>query len=457
MSHNSPIPPANKAPVLSVSQLNQRARQLLEDIFAQVVVEGEISNLARPASGHLYFTLKDSNAQVRCAFFRHNAVRCRQQLSNGVMVKATGKVSLYEGRGDFQLIIEQIEAAGEGALRAAYEALKLKLQNEGLFASVRKQKLPTFPQRIAVVTSPTGAVIRDIISVFERRAPQVQLVLVPTSVQGKEATEQIINALQLAERGNFDAIILARGGGSLEDLWCFNEESLARIIANCQTPIVSAIGHETDISISDFVADVRAPTPTAAAELLAPERIALLERIAFLQQQLLRRMQQQIYARQQGVNAFQARLRHPRERLEQITLRLDELSHRLTLAIEQEFGSCQQQLMLAHSKLQAQHPGRELHRNQQGLQQLQQQLKRAMHELLQHKKHQTQHAMHSLNLVSPLQVLERGYSILLDQHSKVIRNSNQLQAGDKLQAKLASGSLELQVTEAIPATISNNI
>ncbi|WP_286785924.1 exodeoxyribonuclease VII large subunit, partial [Pseudomonas sp. UBA3153] len=252
--------------ILTVTQLNGRARLLLEDVFAQVWVEGEISNLAKPASGHLYFTLKDSTAQVRCALFRQNALRVRQALRDGLAVRVRGKVSLFEGRGDYQLILDSVEPAGDGALRLAFEALKGKLGDEGLFAAERKVALPAHPQRIGIVSSPTGAVIRDIISVFRRRAPQVALTLVPTAVQGREATAQIVRALQLADAQGFDALILARGGGSLEDLWCFNEEAVARAIDACVTPIVSAVGHETDVSIADFVADVRAPTPSAAAE-----------------------------------------------------------------------------------------------------------------------------------------------------------------------------------------------
>ena len=252
--------------VLSVSQLNNRARLLLEDVFAGIWVEGEISNLARPASGHIYFTLKDSQAQVRCALFRQNAARVRQALRDGLAVKVRGKVSLFEGRGDYQLILDAVEPAGDGALRLAFEALKEKLGAEGLFSTERKIALPAHPKRIGIVTSPTGAVIRDIISVFRRRAPQVELNLIPTAVQGREATAQIVRALQRADAQGYDALILARGGGSLEDLWCFNEEAVARAVAACVTPIVSAVGHETDVSIADFVADVRAPTPSAATE-----------------------------------------------------------------------------------------------------------------------------------------------------------------------------------------------
>ena len=245
--------------VLSVSQLNARARQLLEDVFPRIWVEGELSNLARPSSGHLYFTLKDDRAQIRCALFRQHAARLKVAMKDGLQVRARGRVSLYEGRGDYQLIVDSIEPAGDGALRQAFEALKAKLQAEGLFEQSLKRPLPAHPQRIGIITSPSGAAVRDIISVFQRRAPFIELVIAPSAVQGREAAPQLVRALQQADRAGFDALIISRGGGSLEDLWPFNEEMVARAIADCQTPIISAVGHETDISISDFVADVRAP------------------------------------------------------------------------------------------------------------------------------------------------------------------------------------------------------
>ena len=303
--------------VLTVSQLNGRARVLLEDVFSNIWVEGEISNLARPASGHVYFTLKDSGAQVRCALFRNNAARVRQALKDGLAVKVRGKVSLFEGRGDYQLILDTVEPAGDGALRLAFDALKEKLSAEGLFSPERKVALPAHPQRIGIISSPTGAVIRDIISVFRRRAPQVELTLIPTAVQGREATAQIVRALKLADARGFDALILARGGGSLEDLWCFNEEAVARAIDACVTPIVSAVGHETDVSIADFVADVRAPTPSAAAELLAPDSSDLQRRIDSLHRRLVMRIRDRLMRDRLRLDGLARRLRHPGERLRQ--------------------------------------------------------------------------------------------------------------------------------------------
>lgn len=438
-----PTNPASE--ILTVSQLNQRARQLLEDVFPRIWVEGEISNLARPASGHLYFTLKDAQAQVRCAFFRQNAARTRQIIENGTLVKVAARVSLYEGRGDYQLIVEQLEAAGEGALRAAFEALKQQLLAEGLFDQQRKKDLPKYPRRIAVVTSPTGAVWQDILSVFARRAPQVALTQVPTAVQGKEATAQIVQALKLADRGQFDAIILARGGGSLEDLWCFNEEIVARTIADSITPIVSAIGHETDISISDFVADVRAPTPTAAAELLAPERQALLQRIDYLQQRLQRRLSDRLKTLNQQLHGLNARIRHPKQRIEQSMQRLDELELRLTRACTQLLQNNQQQVKLWQARLQTQHPQALLNQQQQRLTHHQQALAKSMTALLSTEQKKLQSVAQALHLVSPLATLDRGYSILRDKNQQVIRSSQQVRSGQQLQAHLAEGQLRIQV------------
>lgn len=438
-----PTNPASE--ILTVSQLNQRARQLLEDVFPRIWVEGEISNLARPASGHLYFTLKDAQAQVRCAFFRQNAARTRQIIENGTLVKVAARVSLYEGRGDYQLIVEQLEAAGEGALRAAFEALKQQLLAEGLFDQQRKKDLPKYPRRIAVVTSPTGAVWQDILSVFARRAPQVALTQVPTAVQGKEATAQIVQALKLADRGQFDAIILARGGGSLEDLWCFNEEIVARTIADSITPIVSAIGHETDISISDFVADVRAPTPTAAAELLAPERQALLQRIDYLQQRLQRRLSDRFKTLNQQLHGLNARIRHPKQRIEQSMQRLDELELRLTRACTQLLQNNQQQVKLWQARLQTQHPQALLNQQQQRLTHHQQALAKSMTALLSTEQKKLQSVAQALHLVSPLATLDRGYSILRDKNQQVIRSSQQVRSGQQLQARLADGQLRIQV------------
>lgn len=442
--------------VLSVSQLNNRARLLLEDVFGGIWVEGEISNLAKPASGHIYFTLKDSQAQVRCALFRQNAAKVRQALRDGLAVKVRGKVSLFEGRGDYQLILDTVEPAGDGALRLAFEALKEKLSAEGLFASERKVALPSHPKRIGIVSSPTGAVIRDIISVFRRRAPQVELTLIPTAVQGREATGQIVRALQLADRQGFDALILARGGGSLEDLWCFNEESVARAIDACATPIVSAVGHETDISISDFVADVRAPTPSAAAELLAPDSSELVQRLHSLQRRLIMRIQAHLERAHLRLDGLRRRLRHPGERLHQHAQRLDNLEMRLTRAFERQLNNRRERLERLHNRLTGQHPERSLQLLEQRLSNLAERLQRSMREGLKQRHLQLQSQVHTLHAVSPLATLGRGYSILLDERGRAIRKAADTHPGQRLKARLGQGELDVRVEDnhIQPATLS---
>ncbi|WP_417661244.1 exodeoxyribonuclease VII large subunit [Pseudomonas sp.] len=442
--------------VLSVSQLNNRARLLLEDVFGGIWVEGEISNLAKPASGHIYFTLKDRQAQVRCALFRQSAARVRQELRDGLAVKVRGKVSLFEGRGDYQLILDTVEPAGDGALRAAFEALKEKLSSEGLFAAERKVALPSHPKRIGIISSPTGAVIRDIISVFKRRAPQVELVLIPTAVQGREATGQIVRALQLADKQQFDALILARGGGSLEDLWCFNAEVVARAIDACSTPLVSAVGHETDVSISDFVADVRAPTPSAAAELLAPDSSELVQRLSNLHRRLVLRLQSRLERERLRLENVSRRLRHPGERLRQQAQQLDDLEMRMQRAFQQQLNSRKDRLAYLDKRLISQHPGRSLQLLRQRLDSFAERLPRAINDALRQRRVQLQSQMKTLNAVSPLETLGRGYSILLDENNRVIRKAVDTQPGQRLKARLGEGELAIRVEDnhITPTTLS---
>ena len=433
--------------VLSVSQLNNRARLLLEDVFAQVWVEGEISNLARPASGHVYFTLKDGQAQVRCALFRQNALRVRQALRDGLAVRVRGKVSLFEGRGDYQLILDSVEPAGDGALRLAFEALKGKLSDEGLFAAERKRPLPSHPRRIGIVSSPTGAVIRDIISVFRRRAPPVELTLIPPAVQGREATAQIVRALQLADRQGYDALILARGGGSLEDLWCFNEEAVARALAGCATPTVSAVGHETDVSICDFVADVRAPTPSAAAELLAPHSADLQQRLAVLERRLQLCMRQHLHREQLRLEGLLRRLRHPGERVQQLALRVDDLERRLHQALQRRLEQSRERLLRLEHRLASRHPGRQLALLRQRLDSLAERLPRATLAGLRQRRLQLAALAQTLQVVSPLATLGRGYSILLDEQGHAIRDARQTHVGQRLEARLGEGRLSVRVED----------
>lgn len=442
--------------VLTVSQLNARARSLLEEVFPRIWVEGELSNLSRPSSGHMYFTLKDSKAQVRCALFRQHAARVRMDLRDGLLIRARGRVSLYEGRGDYQLILDSIEPAGDGALRQAFEALKATLQAEGLFDADRKRALPTHPRRIGVITSPSGAAVRDIISVFGRRAPFVELVIVPTPVQGHDAAPQIVKALQLADRSGFDALIMARGGGSLEDLWPFNEETVARALHACVTPTVCAVGHETDVSISDFVADVRAPTPSAAAELLSPDQQAMLVQLERVQRQLRQCMRAQLSREQASLDNLRKRLRHPGERLAQQAQKLDDLELRLRRAQMQQQLRFTQRFERLQSRLQSQHPGQMLTLLRQRLEHLDQRLPRAMHQSLEFRRQQLGTQSQTLHLVSPLATLGRGYSILLDEHGRAVRSHTDAQPGQRLEARLSDGRLAVRVEAdlATPHTLS---
>ena len=431
--------------VLTVSQLNARARSLLEDVFPRLWVEGELSNLSRPSSGHLYFTLKDDKAQVRCALFRQHAQRVRMDLRDGQLVRARGKVSLYEGRGDYQMILDGLEPAGDGALRQAFEALQAKLQAEGLFATERKRPLPTHPRRVGVVTSPSGAAVRDIISVFQRRAPFVELVIVPTPVQGRDAAPQIVRALQLADRAGFDALIMARGGGSLEDLWPFNEEVVVRALSACQTPTVCAVGHETDVSISDFAADMRAPTPSAAAELLSPDQRTMLLQVERAHRQLQLCMRERLKREQACIDNLRKRLRHPGERLAQQAQRLDDLELRLKRAQTHRLTQLHHRMDRASARLQARHPGQQLALLRQRLEPLTGRFPRAMKLRLTQTRRQFDGLVQTLHLVSPLATLGRGYSILLDQRGQAIRSHRDARVGQSLEARLSDGRLTVRV------------
>ena len=327
---------------LSVTELNHQARHLLESSFMQVWVEGELSGFSRPSSGHWYFSLKDRKCQIRCAMFRGMNQRIRTPPREGDQVRIRGKVSLYENRGDFQIIAEHLEPAGLGALQQAFEALKRKLQQEGLFAPARKKPIPALPLHIGVVTSPTGAAIHDILTVLERRFPAIAVTVYPTVVQGLSAAGDIIAAIQAAQaHGKADVLIIGRGGGSLEDLWCFNDEAVARAIAACPLPTVSAVGHESDVTIADLVADERAATPSAAAELVVPDRRDVAERVRTLHDRLQTHVTRRLQNARQRVDALVAsRAFHaPTRRLDQYRQRLDTLVNRLerggTRAVEQ--------------------------------------------------------------------------------------------------------------------------
>ena len=419
---------AETGEVLSPSQLNTLARDLLEGAFPTVWVEGELSGVSRPASGHLYFCLKDARAQVRCAMFRPKAGWLKFAPREGVRVLARGRLTLYEARGDYQLVLDHMEEAGEGALRRAFEELKAKLAAEGLFDAARKRPLPAYVRRLAVITSPSGAAVRDVLSVLGRRFPLLEVHVLPTLVQGSAAAAQIVAMLQrAAASGRYDVVLLARGGGSLEDLWAFNDEALARAIAASPVPVVSAIGHETDFSLSDFAADLRAPTPSAAAELLVPHADDLRRRLRALAQRM--------------VSTHRARMRHAMQRADRASLRLQALrpqarlqllARRQAEALRRLHGAWARRIERERARLRREaaglrgtHPSRRLATDAQRLRGL----------------------ARSLSAISPLATVARGYTILQHPDGRVVRSVADAAPGDALDARVTDGTLKLRVLD----------
>ena len=439
--------------VLSISQLNSEVSQLLNQGFAAVWVEGEISNFTRASSGHLYLTLKDAGAQVRCALFKGNAMRLKLNPRNGLKVVARGKIGLYEPRGDYQMVLDTMEEAGEGALQRQFEALKQQLQAQGLFADAHKQALPSFPRAIGVVTSPTSAAIRDIINVLKRRCPQIPVLVYPVLVQGEGAKEQIAQAIAQADREQrCEVLIVARGGGSLEDLWAFNEEIVAQAIYQCSLPIISGVGHEIDFTIADFVADQRAPTPSAAAELVSPDMQALQQRVQQLKLQLWRFQQRQLQRAQQHVQQLSQRLnqQRPTQKLQQKAQRLDELDLRLNAALQRRLQ--QQTLRLNHLQtlLQQRSPQRQLQQQYAQLERLQTRLQRALQQRMDKAHSRFVLQVSKLKTLSPLATLERGYSITQNAQGHVITQAAQVSIGDTLITRVAQGQIESVVTKIQP-------
>ena len=436
--------------ILTPSSLNRLVRDLLGDALPQVWIEGELSNVARPSSGHLYFTLKDSGAQVRCAMFKPRAAALRFRPADGVQVLLRAKVGLYEPRGEFQLVAEYMELAGEGALQREFEQLKARLDAEGLFEPTRKRALPLHARRIGVITSPTGAAVRDVLSVLARRWPLADVEVLPVPVQGREAPPAIVSMLRRASAsGRYDVLLLTRGGGSLEDLWAFNEEAVARAIHASAVPVVSAVGHEIDFSIADFVADLRAPTPSAAAELLVPDAVAVERHLQQLQQRINTLQQRQLQALAQRLDHLQARLQaqRPQARLARDQERLLHLQRRLASVVREHSQQRQHRLDRLHARLLAQHPSNRLSLLARRLAEQDQRLRRGITVLLERQQTRLRHAGHALNAVSPLATLERGYAILFDAHGQVLRSARDVATGTSLRARLADGELPLRVSE----------
>ncbi len=441
--------PAGRQLVYSVSRLNREVRDLLDHGFPPIWVEGELSNLSRPASGHWYFSLKDARAAVRCAMFRQRNMLLRFRPEEGLRVLVRARVSLYEPRGDYQLIVEHMEPSGEGALRQQFEALKARLQAEGLFARERKRALPAFPRRIGVVTSPSGAAIRDILHVLRRRYPPAEVVLYPVPVQGEQAPQQIARAIGLAgDRAECDVLIVTRGGGSLEDLWAFNDEAVARAIAACPIPVVSGVGHEIDFSIADFVADQRAPTPSAAAELVTPAAAEILETLDRLRQRLALAQHVRLQQRSQVLRGLGRRLAqcHPGRRMSERMQRLDELEQRLHRSALRALEARRGAVATLRARLDARTPSHRLERLQQQLQHLRRRLLQAQRNQLAEAGRRLAQATRALDTVSPLATLERGYAIarrLPD--GAVLRQADMVAPGDPVSVRLARGELDCEV------------
>ncbi|HEY8098655.1 MAG TPA: exodeoxyribonuclease VII large subunit [Methylobacter sp.] len=437
--------------IITVTQLNRATSQLLAEHFLSVLVEGELSNLTTPSSGHIYFTLKDANAQVRCAMFRTQQRRLTFKPENGKQIIVRAQVSLYEPRGDYQLIVEHIEEAGDGALRRAFDALKLKLSEQGLFDASHKQPLPTLPRAIGVITSPSGAAIRDILTVLQRRFTAIPMIVYPVAVQGDNAKHEIAKAIATANRlKQCDVIILGRGGGSLEDLWAFNEELVARAIYDSEIPIISAVGHETDFTIADFVADLRAATPSAAAEHASPDQQQWLSRFVYLESRLQQQLQRKLHQKQQTLDWLSQRLQqqHPGQKLARNAKRMDELEARLKQAMHTKLRHLAGSVEAKTAQLWQHNPAVTINSHKQRQEYLSRRLVAATAHKLEQLKQRLLNSSQTLHAVSPLATLNRGYAMAINPSTgDIIRSVEQISVGDIVQTRLAHGRFTSQVKD----------
>ncbi|WP_095499976.1 exodeoxyribonuclease VII large subunit [Paraferrimonas haliotis] len=438
-----------RPPLLSVSQLNRQVRQLLEGQIGRIWLTGEISNFAAPASGHWYFSLKDSKAQVRCAMFKGRNQRVSFIPKNGQQVTVQADLSLYEPRGDYQLIVGNMVDSGAGALKQQFDELKAKLAAQGLFSTEHKQALPR-PKRLGVITSPSGAAIRDVLHVLERRAPAMEVVIYPAQVQGELAAKQLIHAIERAnQRNEVDALLLTRGGGSLEDLWCFNDEQLAHAIFNSALPVVSAVGHEVDVTIADFVADVRAPTPSAGAEMLSGDSLAQLQQLASLGQRLRQSMAALLYSKQQRSQQYRYRLdkHHPSRQLDLLKQQFDETGFRLHTNLSKQLQTRQQHIeRLGHRLFQAT-PAQRVALDLAKTEQLQGRLHNALNTVLNNHTQRWQSLASQLNAISPLATLERGYSISRNAQHTIVTKVDQVTIDEPMSVQVSDGVISATVNQ----------
>ena len=436
--------------VFTVSELTVRLKATLEEAFPAVWVEGEISNLRTPGSGHAYFTLKDEGAQLSAVLFRGRGRRVRFDLEDGMQVLAFGGLDVYAARGQYQLVVEMMEPKGLGALQLAFEQLKRKLEAEGLFDEGRKRPLPAFPRVIGVVTSPTGAAIRDILNIIGRRFGDLRILIAPVRVQGDEAPGEIVKALEnLQTVPDLDVVIVGRGGGSIEDLWAFNDEGVARAIAACRVPVISAVGHETDFTIADFVADQRAPTPSAAAELVVREKLAVIETLADLYARLKQAVTAEVAAYRERVEFLSRRrvLTDPARALRDLHRRLDELQGRLRLGLRSSQRQVRHRVALATGALRSRNPLARIAGGAALLAQLRGRLIAAAAHSLKASRSRFAESVGRLESLSPLGVLARGYSLTRLPSGAVVRSAGQVAVGDPLEILLYQGALGARVTD----------
>jgi len=434
--------------IFTVSRLNQTVRLLLEREVGQVWISGEISNFTQPASGHWYFTLKDDTAQVRCAMFRNSNRRVTFRPQHGQQILVRASITLYEPRGEYQIIVESMQPAGEGLLQQKYEQLKAKLAAEGLFDQQSKQPLPSPAHCVGVITSKTGAALHDILHVLKRRDPSLPVVIYPTAVQGEDAPGQIVRAIELANsRRECDVLIVGRGGGSLEDLWSFNDERVARAIFASQIPIVSAVGHETDVTIADFVADLRAPTPSAAAEMVSRNQLELLRQLQSGQQRLEMAMDYYLANRTRRFTQLEHRLQqqHPQLRLARQQTVLERLRQRMTYAMDNQLKRSGQRQQRMTQRLNQHSPQPRIHRAQNRVQQLEYRLAQLISARLSATRERFGNTVTHLEAVSPLSTLARGYSVTTATDGNVLKQTKQVKAGDMLTTRLADGWVESEV------------
>ena len=438
---------SNSRDIYSVSRLNREVRTILETGFPLLWIEAELSNFARPASGHWYFSLKDEAAQVKCAMFKNRNQLVKVLPANGKQVLVRARIGLYEPRGDYQIIIEHMEEAGDGALRQQFEILKNKLAEEGLFDSAHKKNIPETVTRVGIVTSPSGAAVHDILTTLQRRFP-MQTIIYPTPVQGKGACNKIAAAINKANaRQEVDVLLVARGGGALEDLWEFNEEVVARAIYESIIPVVTGVGHEVDFTIADFVADQRAPTPTAAAELISLDRYQQLQQLTSYESRLIGLVEKNLQQKQQQVDWLSKRIRHPKERLHMLRQKVEQLNQRNIRSLESTLSDARYKLEVLNARVMRHEPSQRIQKLILRYKNIHQRFQRASNQTLTNKRQKLSHLIHTLDTLSPLHTLKRGYAIVKDENNNIISQSKKVKIGHKVKTELDQGHFISTITD----------